>query len=302
MDRSFAFHPPVRLGLIVNLGAIVLLTLLGGWALWRASSAQGGLIFLLYLLILLVPAVFIPILAYRAYALVRASYVVERDGIRLYWGLNEEAIPMDQVRWMRTSDDPDMPLPRLWQRWPGAVLGRRTLPDGQRVRYLAAQARPMVFFGSADRIVAISPENPQEFIRVCRQFAELGSLSPLPARSIPASFALAQVWTNRRASYLLLAGLVLSLTLLLAVGLIVPSRPSISLRSGTQGAPGDPVPSIQLFLLPIYNGFFFLADALLGLFFYRRPAQQVLAYILWGSSLFTSVLLWIALLVILGVF
>jgi hypothetical protein len=43
-------------------------------------------------------------------------------------------------------------------------------------------------------------------------------------------------------------------------------------------------------LLPVLNTFIFLADLLLGLFFYRRTEAQPLAYLLWGSSILTALL------------
>jgi hypothetical protein len=40
----------------------------------------------------------------------------------------------------------------------------------------------------------------------------------------------------------------------------------------------------------VLNAFFFLADMLLGLFFYRRPESQVASYLLWGSGVLTALL------------
>jgi hypothetical protein len=300
VNRDFRFNPPVRGGILFNGAGIIILTIVSGWGLWRATTTHVGPLFLLYLLLPLLAIFLIPLLAYRVYALWRASYLIERDGFHLYWGLREESIPMDQVQWVRSSNDLDIALLRPRIRWPGAVLGMRDQLDGSRVEYLAAQNAPLILIATDECIFAITPDKPDEFLRISQQFAELGSLTPFPARSVHPAFLLAQVWSVRAARYLLVAGMALTLVLFGVASLVVPSHSTVSLRLGSAGNPADAVPSVQVLLLPIINSFFFLADVLLGLFFFRRQGEQIIAYILWGSSVFTSVLFLIALLLIMG--
>jgi len=207
---------------------------------------------------------------------------------------------MDQVQWVRSSNDLDGILLRPWLRWPGAVLGVRNQLDGSQVEYMAAHSAPLILIATDERIFAISPDKPDEFLRISQQFAELGSLTPFPARSVRPAFLLAQVWGVRSARYLLVAGLALTLVLFGVASLNVPSRSTVILRLGPSGNPFDAVPSVQVLILPIINGFFYLADVLLGLFFFRRQAEQVIAYILWGSAVFSSVLFLLALFLIMG--
>jgi hypothetical protein len=72
--------------------------------------------------------------------------------------------------------------------------------------------------------------------------------------------------------------------------LIIPSRPQIVLGFQPEGTQFDLVPSIQLLLLPILYFFFYLADGISGLFFFRRDENHPLAYLLWGSSIFAGLL------------
>jgi hypothetical protein len=296
VNSVFISHPPRRLGLVFQGGAIAALAAAGLWGLWQATQARFGPVFLLYLLPALLAFALVPILAYRAYAMWRAAYVLERDGLRLNWGLRAEDIPMDTVKWVRPAGELQPPLPLPILRWPGAVLGVRRLPDGGQVEFLAAQSRPLVLVATSDRIYAISPHDPGEFLHTFQRFTELGSLTPFPARSIYPTFLLARVWASRPARYLLLAGLALSLILLVWVTLIIPARTDISLGFAADGSPDDRVPSVQLLLLPVLNSFFFLADVLGGLFFYRAeggPQANVkmpLAYVLWGSGVLTALL------------
>jgi hypothetical protein len=283
------FRPPVQRGLIFQVVCGLILLAGGAVSFWKAAQSEVGPVFLLYLLPVLGVAASLPLLAYRAYALMRAAYVLERNGLRLRWGLRQEDIPMDRVRWVRPARQGDnLPLPPL--RWPGAMVGVRRLPDGLPIEFLAAQSWPLMLVATSRRVYALSPADPARFLEVYQDYAELGSLSPLPARSVYPSFLLARAWSAPVARTLLLAGFILSLLLLAVVSLIIPARPEVSLGFKAQGDPAAPIPSIQLLLLPLLNIFFYVGDALAGLVFFRRDEKHLLAYLLWGSSLFTGLL------------
>jgi hypothetical protein len=286
---------------------VVVLVIAISWGFWRAVRAAIGPEFLLYFLLTLIGIGVLPLLVYRGYALQRAVYNLERDGIQLRWGLREEDIPMSSVLWVRHSSQFQKSLPRPWIRWPGAVLGVRRLSDGKRVEYFAARTSQLIAIATSDRIYAISPEEPDAFLRVFQRFMELGSLTPLSARSIYPSFLLARIWRVLTARYLLLSGLVLNLLLLVWVSLIIPTRLQIVLGFTLDR---QPVPAVQLLLLPLLSGFFFMVDLLLGLFFFRRGdnqsqaihqgreamlvSGQLLAYLLWGSGVLAATLFLLA--------
>jgi hypothetical protein len=290
VTESLLFHPPHRKGLIFQIIMILALLAMGILGLWQAAQAQIGLSFLLYLIPILLALFFVPLITYRTYALWRASYLLERDGIYLRWGLREEIIPMDAVTWMRLSHELDISIPRPWLSWPGAVLGVRKLPDGTRVEYLAAKASQMILIATGDNIYAISPANEAEFMLAYQRYAELGSLTPLaPHSSYPANL-LRRVWAAKPARYLLLAGFLVAILLLVLVSLNVPSNLTITLGFNPDGTPSEPVPSVFLLLLPLLNGIFYFTNVLVGLYLFRTPDRQILAYLLWGSGLFTGLL------------
>jgi hypothetical protein len=114
---------------------------------------------------------------------------MERDGISLRWGLREEDIPMDIIRWVRPAKDLNFPPPRL--RLPGAILGVHLLGDGTQVEYLASQLGSLVIIATSRRYFAISPADPDGFLRIYHHFAEMGSFTPLSAPVYP-SFLLAR--------------------------------------------------------------------------------------------------------------
>jgi len=300
VNREYRFNPPIRGGLLFHGGVILIFILVSGWGIWRATNAQAAPQVLLYLFLSLLAVFLIPFLAYRMYALWKASYLIERDGFHLYWGLREVDIPMDQVQWVRSPTDLDQPLQLPKLRWPGAVYGERDQLDGTRVEFLSAQRSPLILIATPERIFAISPAGRDEFLRISQQFAELGSLTPFPARSTYPSFLLAQVWAVRPARYLLITGLVLTLIVFVVASLMIPSRSTVTLRFNPTSSLIDPVPSVQVLLLPLINGFFYLADVLVGMFFFRRQGEEIIAYILWGCGVLTSLLFLVALLSIMA--
>jgi hypothetical protein len=242
-------------------------------------------------LLFVLPAVlavsFGPVLLYHAYSLWGASYTLERDGIRLQWGLRGEDIPMDSVLWVRAEAAMREHLPVPWWHWPGAVLGRKYLRDGTPVEFLAASPRNLLLIGTPGRVYVISPARPEEFLQAFQTLAELGTISPVAARSVYPVFLLSRLGSDRRALALLFGGLALSLGLLTWVGMNVRTRPTITWQAPTTQAV-EPVPAVRLFLLPVLNTVIFTTNTLLGLFFYRRNETQVASYLLWGVGLVTA--------------
>ncbi|RPJ43086.1 MAG: hypothetical protein EHM21_11990, partial [Chloroflexi bacterium] len=124
--QAHPFYPPRRRGLLFH--ALLILGLGGASALafFYGLNQQSGSVqtysVLLWLVSLLLFAP-LPWIVYRAFALARASYRLERDGLRLRWGMRAEDIPLPDVEWVRRPADlaTSLPLPPL--HWPGAILG-----------------------------------------------------------------------------------------------------------------------------------------------------------------------------------
>jgi hypothetical protein len=295
-NEDYEFLPPHRAGYLIHFGLILLLIGGGALGLYRASQAQIGPAFLLSLLPGLVAVILVPLLTYQLYGLRTAYYVVERDGLRLRWGLRVVHIPMTSVIWVHTQDELVTPLPMPRWRIPGSVVGARVLTraawqSGPKVvEYLASEARGLVLIGTEARIFAISPADAREFLYAFQRFIELGSLTPLSARSVYPTFLLGRVWNTRPARIFILTSLLFSMALLVRVGLAIPGLAQVHLGFYTDGSPGDLVPALQLLLLPILNGLIVLVDLLLGYFFFRREETYYLSYLLWGSSTFIPLL------------
>ncbi|MBM3152179.1 MAG: hypothetical protein FJZ96_08275 [Chloroflexi bacterium] len=297
--KSSHYPPPRSRGLAFQLGAGFFLTTVAALATWQAFESDVGIRLTLYILLAALAAFPLPFLAYWGWSLLTGGYTLSRDSLRLRWGLRVEEIPLSDVEWVRAAGDLATPLDFPWIRLPGAVLGFRRHTDLGMVEYMAAQPRDLLLVATAKRTFAISPEEPATFVQEFARAVELGSLSPAPKTSIYPTFIVVEAWGNPLARYLWLAGLLLNIGLLAWTSLQAPGLGNISLGYAPDGSPLAPSPGVQIIILPLVSILFFLTGWLAGLFFYRRPNEQTLAFIIWGSGTLTSVLFLISTLFIL---
>jgi Bacterial PH domain len=295
------FFPPRRFGLIFQGGLILVFTAIGLWSLWRLTEASLGALFVRDLLIAILALGPLPLFIYRFRALQGASYNLARDGIRLRWGFRAVDLPIDQVIWVHPRQDLLTGLPRPWLFWPGAVLGTsiRSLTGAGRVEYMASNLSGLVLIGTNEKVYAVSPEDVEGFINTYQRMIELGSITPIPARSERPEFFLAQLWQNRPLRYLFLIAALLSLLLFVWVSLVIPAMPGVYMGTGGQGFTQDLLPPTALLLLPFMNTVFQALTWGLGIFFYRRETQRPLAYLLWACSILSASLFLVTLALIL---
>lgn len=292
------FYPPRRRALVLHILAAVGFLGISAASLVFGLQQQISGIFALLLVVSLAFFIPLPVVLYRAYALYNASYVIERDGLRIRWGLRAEDIPLTEIEWVRPASDLGFHLPLPPLSFPGAVLGIRKVEELGETEFLASDTASMLLIAAPRKVYAISPEDTRGFLRAFQNAIEMGSLSPLPAYSAePAAFA-RRVWDDRVARGFLVAGLLLTVGLLVLVSLSVPGLTEVSLGFNAQGQPLEPVPAQQLLLLPVLGIFAYVADVFVGLFFYRREPERPVAFILWIASAVTPVLLIAATLVI----
>ncbi len=287
------FFPPKRRGLIFQTLALLILSLGSLFSILQATQVDVGPSFALSLFSLLVFALPLPVLAYRIYALQRASYQVSPEGIRLNWGLRTEDIPMEKILWLSRDAHLERPLLAPWVYWPGSVLGVRQVKGGA-VEYMAAQTHPLIVIATVGKMYAISPESPEIFLQTFQRQAETGTLSPISSRSVYPTVLLGSVWVSRAARFTILSGLVFSLILLGWIALTPATDFNLLPLSDVSGNETPAISPTQLRLLPVVNALFFLGNFLLGLFFFRRPQSQPLAFLLWGTSILTSLLFLVA--------
>ncbi len=298
MDNTKVGHfpPAKRFGLIVH--GLILVALAGAsvWGFFNLTNAEVGPTFVNYLLAGILSAIPIPFLGYRAYALLRADYYIDRDSLAMIWGLRVEDIPLTDIEWVRPASDLAHPLSLPPLRLPGAVLGTRRHPDLGLVEFIASNSSNLILIATSKRVFAISPKDAAALVRTFARATEMGSLSPAEPISVYPSFVITQAWESPAARFLWTSGILLNLGLIVWVGLLIPSLGQIPLGFDPFGAPLEAAPSVQLILLPLISGFLFVIGLIAGLYFFRWETHRPLAFVIWVSSTLCAVLFLMAVL------
>lgn len=296
MDETKVGHfpPAKRFGLIVHILVILALAGVSTWGFLNLTRTEVGPTFVNYLLAGILAFAPIPFLIYRAYALLRADYYIDRDSLAMLWGLRVEDIPLTDVEWVRPATDLTRPLALPPLRLPGAILGTRRHSDLGLVEFIASDSRNMILVATARRVFAISPKDANALVRTFARATEMGSLLQAEPVSVYPSFVVTQAWESRLVRLTWASGLLLNIGLVVWVGLLIPSLTQISLGFSPFGAPLEPSPAIRLILIPLLSGLFFLAGWGAGLYFYRWERQRVLAVLIWISSTLSALLFLVA--------
>ena len=290
------FPPAKQLGLIVHGVIILVLGGISAWGFFNLTLAPVGPTFVSYLLTALLAFAPIPLFSYRAYALLRADYYIDRDSLAILWGLRVEDIPLTDIEWVRPATDLSHPLALPQLRLPGAVIGTRRHADLGPVEFIASDPRKLILVATSKRVFAISPNDMASLVRTFARATELGSLRPAEAKSVYPSFVITQAWDSPMARFLWVSGLILNIGLFVWVGLLIPSLSQIPIGFNPAGAPDEPTASVRLILLPFVSASMFAIGVFAGLYFYRWELQRPLAFILWISSTICAVLFLLAVL------
>lgn len=292
------FPPPKRFGLILHGIMILALSGVSAWEVLNLTRAQVGPTFVTYLLTAMLAFAPIPLLGYRAYALLRSDYYIDRDSLAILWGLRIEDIPLTDIEWVRPASDLTSPLALPTFRLPGAVLGSRRHADLGLIEFIASDTKNLILIATSKRIFAISPRDASALVRTFARATELGSLTPAEPKSVYPSFIITQAWENPVARFLWMSGLFLNLGLIVWVGILIPSLSQIPFGFNAFGAPNTAAPSVRLILLPMISMSMFIIGLTAGLYFYRWEKQRPLALIVWISSTVCALLFLLAVLFI----
>jgi len=298
MNGQMIFSPPKRKGTFLYLGLTLLLLGASGSMLIFALDQQGSGFFILALvgaILLLAP---IPFILYSLYSLSKARYELNRDGLKIRWGLRSVDIPMTDIDWVRTADalQKKPPLP-AWS-FSGVLRGVINRPEFGEVEYLASDQRRLLLVGTRKKTYAITPEDTNAFLKAFQSVFELGSLAPLKASSVQAGTFFSSVFKDRLARIFILLDIFLLAALLITTTILISSRQTVLFGYQVTGIQSEPAPSNRLLLLPTLNFFSLVPVFMAGFFFFRSQKTRQLSYLTLASGLITPILFFISLLFI----
>jgi hypothetical protein len=287
------FLPVRRKGLILHVATAVLSAGGGGAMFWLALQQVSGPAFSLLLFTALVFLAPLPFVLYRGISLFLARYMLDRDGLRLRWGWRSEDIPLPDVEWVRPVSGLGFPLPLPRLHWPGSLLGTIQTPELGSVEYLASDdnENSLVLVATRQRIFVVSPQETNAFLREFQHAVEMGSISPIAARSTAPVVFFQDVWTDFLVRTLAVTGLLANVLLFLGVNVLATTRQSVSLGFDRFGNPTPPVPAERLLLLPVLSIIAYGIDMAVGLYLYRKGGNHLVTYLVVGSSILTAVLM-----------
>jgi hypothetical protein len=290
MNEPTVFYPVKKLGLSLHIALGILLLTGMGVLIWLVFNSAAGALTVLYLFGAMVFLALFIFVAYRAYALMHASYTIERDGLSIRWGLRREDIPFTELEWIRPVGELTEELKPPLFAMPGAYLGASQHSDLGAVEFIASDTNTMVVIASFDRIMVLSPEQPEKFVNTFSRALEMGSISPIDAYSSQPAEFLRTVWSDRLARSLLIFSLVMTLLLVVVTSLVIPLQPSVSMGIDTAGNPYPAVASSRLLILPLLGTFALVMDVVVGLFLFRHENQRPVSYAIWSAAGLTPIL------------
>ncbi|MDK2980455.1 MAG: hypothetical protein PWQ55_802 [Chloroflexota bacterium] len=285
MDNSQEFQPARQRGVIFHAGFLLLSISASGGFMMLALAQETRGFFILYLVGCIIAFLPVPLFAYRLFSLLRAKYVVDRDGLHIQWGLRTEDIPMMDIEWLRTADEMpyDIPMPRFSIL--GAIIGVQQSNDLGKLEFVASDSSKLILVAAHDKVLVISPSDMEGFLYAFRRYSEFGSIAPIQPRSTNVELMVTSMLKDKYARNFILAGLVLSVLLLILVSFVIPTRPTISMGFNTASGVMEEAPSERLLLLPLAALFMLAADVGLGSYLYRKEGYRIAAYIAFASSL-----------------
>lgn len=293
------FVPSRTRGFVIQGGLMAFFGLVSAIGFINLFAAKVGPLFSLWVLMGIAGFIPLPFLAYRLYALSRASYGIGRDILRLTWGLRIEEIPISDVEWVRPAHDLTIPLRLPFPPLPGGILGATRHPDLGMVEFMASDTPNMLLVATRRTVYAISPAEPVRFVRTFQHAIEQGSLAQVAGRSQYPSFVVVQAWQSMPVRIVWVVGLALNVILLIGVSAVIPSLEETAMGFNPTGRPLIADSPVQLILLPLVSSVLFVIGWLAGLFYYRRR-ERPLSLVLWVSGAISALLMLIAVIILLN--
>jgi len=289
------FYAKWRGGPLLLLAATLACALVAVVSLRAAlSMAVGPRAFALVVLVLLSLPASVVLGLYTA-SFWMLSYRMDRNGLLIWAGLLRLYVPMAAIEGIYGAPRQYNPFRVRGLRFAGHNVAAQTTPQGGPIIYLAT-TRPedCLYVTTAKRTYAISPSNPEQFLKAYALERELGPVQAWRESVRAAAVLQTLVWRDRLGLALVSAALLACLALLALTFWRYPDLPAqIPLHFDALGRPDRLGPPRDLFYLPLIGSVVVFANFALAIAFYNR--ERLLSYCLWGGAGLVQVLLIFAL-------
>lgn len=290
------FRAGQRDGLIALALATVVVVLLTALTIGAALDAPigPGAMLLLLLALVLVPLSVLAVVYSACFGLL--SYRMGRNGLVISAGLFHLLVPMSAIEGIYTAPADPGSQPFRGLRFRGHNIGRRITPSDKRIVYLAAAPPEQCLYVATDtRYYALSPDDPQGFLRAYEASRALGPVAQWRERVRVSYVLLSLVWRDY-VGLALSAGAILGGVLLLALAFWrYPNLPAeIPMHFDALGRPDRMALPDQVFYLPLIGSVVTVINVAVAIVLYRR--ERLLSYFAWGGAGATQLLLLLAML------
>ena len=287
--------PPRRLGALVG-GLLVLITLLLD-LFWVWQVINWPITFLTFVqsVLVLLSLPWLGLLGYWLYGLFTLQYHLDRNRLFIRWGPTWQIIPLPEIERVKIGPQLVSPLRYRGAWWPGYWSGHgHVVGVGLTLFYATSPAARQVILLTPALAYAISPPDPETFLREFELRRNMGPTQLLEQSSHQPAFTRWTFWTNRAAQGLLVSGGLTAAALFGRLCWYYSSLPErLPLHFNAQGQIDRIGQRSELFALPVIGLLVLAVNLILGFLLYRR--ERVGAYLIWGSVAAVHILLWLAL-------
>jgi hypothetical protein len=235
------------------------------------------------------------VLAHQTLSCLTLRYYLDRNGVIVRWAGTELAVPIRDIQRILSGRHlGDIVVRRRGLRWPGHERGEGLVPGVGRTRFLATQpVHDQLFLVTPGRAFAISPKDPDGFLKAFGVRRELGPNRLLDRGAHHIPWLSWRIWTDQTAWVLIGAAVIINLGLF---GYLCVRFPSLDLQLPLHfndlGMVDRIGTKMELFTLPIIGLIVLGGNLVLGLGLYLR--ERAGSYLLWGAAAAVQALFWLA--------
>lgn len=273
--------------------------------LWLLIGEPVTLLSFLWGLLLLVSLPAFVLIAYATYSLPAMRYHVAGNSLFVEWGRIRQVVPLAQIQSLVSGAKLAAITTFHGIRWPGCLVGQGRIGQEAGVAseydtlfYATRPLRLQLLLITDTVAYTISPIDRETFADC---LAALRLSDPAAAAGLPPpshlTFLSWPLWQDRLAQAVAITAVALNGLLFACLCAIYSRLPALVPLHFNEGGIADRIEApLYLFVLPLVGLIVWLANGMLGWFFYHWRGERPLAFILWGAAVVVQLATWAAVL------